>query len=185
MLHLRLLGNYARLMGASFRWYVGAQVVSLAGTTMGYTALFSRRAGAFVSRHQPRRILIGTQALQAVAVASIALIMVATRMTLGYLLPICFLIGSVQTVDVTARQMFMLDLVGDDDLRRGTSRYAAVTGLAKIAGPGLAGLIITTAGETAVFFIDAISFLAVIAVLARLANSSDSKSCISGRRASG
>jgi predicted MFS family arabinose efflux permease len=186
-------------MGASFRWYVGAQVVSLAGTTMGYTALFwlglhvpdggaialaaidavmmapmlvfSRRAGTFVSRHQPRRILIGTQALQAVAVAAIALIMVATRMTLGYLLPICFLIGCVQTVDVTARQMFMLDLVGDDNLRRGTSRYAAATGLAKIAGPSLAGLIIAAAGETAVFFIDAISFLTVIAVLVRLADS--------------
>jgi hypothetical protein len=133
--------------------------------------VFSRRAGTFVASHRPRRILIGTQALQAVAVASIALIMLATPMTLGYLLPICFLIGSVQTVDVTARQMFMLDLVGDDSLRRGTSRYAAVTGLAKIAGPGMAGLIIAAAGERAVFFIDAISFLAVIAVLVRLADS--------------
>jgi hypothetical protein len=199
ILQLRVLRIYAHLMGASYRWYVGAQAVSLAGTTMGYTALFwlglhvpgggatalaaidaimmapmlvfSRRAGTFVSRHQPRRILIGTQALQAVAVVSIALIMLATRMTLGYLLPICFLIGSVQTVDVTARQMFMLDLVGDDNLRRGTSRYAAVTGLAKIAGPGIAGLIIAAAGETAVFFIDAISFLAVITVLVRLADS--------------
>jgi hypothetical protein len=199
ILQLRVLRIYAHLMGASYRWYVGAQAVSLAGTTMGYTALFwlglhvpgggatalaaidaimmapmlvfSRRAGTFVSRHQPRRILIGTQALQAVAVVSIALIMLATQMTLGYLLPICFLIGSVQTVDVTARQMFMLDLVGDDNLRRGTSRYAAVTGLAKIAGPGIAGLIIAAAGETAVFFIDAISFLAVITVLVRLADS--------------
>jgi hypothetical protein len=177
---------------------VGAQVVSLAGTTMGYTALFwlglhvphggaitlaaidavmmapmlilSRRAGEFVSRHQPRRILIGTQALQAAGVASIAVIMLATRMTLGYLLPICFLIGVVQTVDVTARQMFMFDLVGDDSLRRGTSQYAAVTGLAKIGGPGLAGIIIAATGETAVFFVDAVSFLAVIAVLIRLAD---------------
>jgi len=181
---------------------MGAQAVSVAGTMMGYTALFwlglhvphggaitlaaidavmmapmlilSRRAGVFVSRHQPRRVLIGTQALQAAGVTSIAVIMLSTRMTLGYLLPICFLIGVVQTVDVTARQMFMLDLVGDDNLRRGTSQYAVVTGLAKIGGPGLAGIIIAATGETAVFFVDAVSFLAVIAVLARLADLADS-----------
>jgi MFS family permease len=175
---------------------MGAQVVSIAGTMMGYTALFwlglhvphggatalaaidavmmvpmllfSRRAGTIVSRHQPRNILIGTQLLEALGVAAIGLILITTRMTLAYLLPICFLTGCVQCVDVTARQMFMLDLVGEDDLRRGTSRYAAVTGLAKIAGPGIAGLIIAATGETVVFFIDAISFLGVVAVLVGL-----------------
>jgi hypothetical protein len=49
----------------------------------------------------------------------------------------------------------MLDLVGAAELRRGTSLFAAVTGLARIAGPGVAGIIIAASGETAVFFIDA------------------------------
>jgi predicted MFS family arabinose efflux permease len=163
-------------MGYTALFWLGLHVphggaVTLAAidaTMMAPMLIFSRRAGTMVSRHQPRRVLIGTQALQAVAIASIAVIMVATRMTLWYLLPICFLIGIVQTADVTARQMFMLDLVGDSDLRRGTSQYAAVTGLAKIAGPGLAGIIIAATGETAVFVIDAISFLAVVAVLTGL-----------------
>jgi MFS family permease len=183
-------------MSTAFRWYLGAQVVSIAGTMMGYTALFwlglhvphggatalaaieaammvpmllfSRWAGIIVSRHQPRNILIGTQALQAMSAAAIGLILLTSQVTLAYLLPICFLTGCVQCVDVTARQMFMLELVGGDDLRRGTSRYAAITGLAKIAGPGIAGLIIAATGETMVFFVDAISFLAVIAVLAGL-----------------
>jgi hypothetical protein len=183
-------------MSAAFRWYLGAQVVSIAGTMMGYTALFwlglhvphggatalaaieaammvpmllfSRRAATIVSRHQSRNILIGTQALQAISAAAIGVILLTTPMTLAYLLPICFLTGCVQCVDITARQMFMLGLVGDDDLRRGTSRYAAVTGLAKIAGPGIAGLVIAATGETPVFFVDAVSFLVVIAVLAGL-----------------
>jgi len=71
-------------------------------------------------------------------------------------------------VDLPARQTFMLDLVGGAELRRGTSLFATVTGLARIAGPGVAGIIIAASGETAVFFIDAASFLGVIVVLARL-----------------
>jgi MFS family permease len=71
-------------------------------------------------------------------------------------------------VDLPARQTFMLDLTGTAELRRGSSLYAMVTGLARIAGPGVAGIVIAATGETAVFFVDAASFLGVIAVLARL-----------------
>jgi hypothetical protein len=79
-----------------------------------------------------------------------------------------FVIGCVQCVDLPTRQTFMLDLTGRAELRRGTSLFATVTGLAKIAGPGVAGIVIAATGETAVFFLNAASFLAVIAVLARL-----------------
>lgn len=66
--------------------------------------------------------------------------------------------------------MFMLDLTGDAALRRGTSQYQAAIGLARIAGPGVAGLVIAIGSQTAVFFVDAGSFLAVIAVLLWLPN---------------
>src|SRR5439155_22744984 len=78
-------------------------------------------------------------------------------------------IGCVQCVDLPARQTFMLDLTGQAELRRGSSLYAMVTGLARIAGPGVAGIVIAATGETAVFFVDAASFLGVIAVFAWLA----------------
>jgi MFS family permease len=87
-------------------------------------------------------------------------------MTIWYLVPLSFVIGAVQCVDLPARQTFLLDLVGPGELRRGTSLYATVTGLAKIAGPGVAGIVIAVSGETAVFFVDAASFGGVIAVLA-------------------
>ena len=176
-----------------YRWYVAAQVVSLVGTMMGYTAtywlalrighggaavvsavaaaeslpmlVFSRRAGAIVARYRAVRVVIVTQALQAAGSAAIGIALLAGWMSIWYLVPVSFVIGCVQTVDVPARQTFMLDLVGRAELRRRTSLYATITGLAKIAGPGVAGIIIATAGETAVFFADAASFLGVIAVL--------------------
>lgn len=177
-----------------YRWYVTAQVVSIVGTMMGYTALywlalhlahgddaflsavvaaeslpmllFSRRAGTIVGRHRAIRVVTVTQALQAAGSLTIAIPLLAGWMTIWYLVPLSFAIGCIQSVDVPARQTFMLDLVGRAELRRGTSLYATITGLAKIAGPVVAGIIIAAAGETAVFLADAASFLGVIAVLA-------------------
>jgi MFS family permease len=180
-----------------FRWYTGSQAVSIAGTMMTFTALywltlhlargnavvlsilvaaqflpmllFSRRAGAIVSRHQPARVIIATQSALAAGSLALGIPLLAGWMPLWYLWVLSFVVGCVQAVDVPGRQMFMRDLVGDAELRRGSSVYAAATGMAKIAGPGLAGIIIAASGEAAVFLTDAASFTFVIGVLAWLA----------------
>jgi MFS family permease len=182
--------------GRGYRWYLAAQVVSLAGTMMNYTALFwlvlhiryggpaalaavdaaaclpmllfSRRAGTIVARHRAAQVARLTQTLLACASLAIGIPLLAGWMSIWYLVPVAFVTGCVQSVDLPARQTFLMDLVGQDELRRGTSLFATVTGLARIAGPGIAGVVIATTGETAVFFVDAASFLGVIAVLAWL-----------------
>ena len=109
-----------------------------------------------------------TQAMLAAGSLAVGVPLLAGWMRIWYLVPLSFVIGCVQCVDLPARQTFMLDLVGGTELRRGTSLFATATGLARIAGPGVAGIIIAASGETAVFFIDAASFGGVIAVLAWL-----------------
>lgn len=181
---------------AGYRWYLGSQVLSIVGTMMSYTALFwlalhirpggaptlaavdaaqclpmllfSRRAGIIVARHRAARVAMVTQGLEAAGALAIGFPLLAGWMSIWYLVPLCFVIGCVQCVDLPARQTLMLDLTGLGQLRRGSSLYAMVTGLAKIAGPGVAGIIIAASGETAVFFINAASFLGAIAVLSRL-----------------
>jgi MFS family permease len=181
---------------AAYRWYLGAQMLSLFGTMMSYTALFwlalhvphggapalaavdaaqclpmllfSRRAGLGVARHRAARILLVTQSLEAAGALAIGVPLLAGWMTIWYLVLVSFAIGCVLVVDLPARQTLMLDLTGPAELRRGASLFATVTGLARIAGPGVAGLVIAAVGETAVFFFNAASFLAVIAVLSRL-----------------
>jgi MFS family permease len=128
--------------------------------------LFSRRAGRIIARYRAARVAMVTQGLQAAGALAIGVPLLAGWMTIWYLVPLSFVIGAVSCVDLPARQTFMLDLLGPGELRRGTSLYATVTGLAKIAGPGVAGIVIAVSGETAVFFIDAASFGGVIAVLA-------------------
>jgi MFS family permease len=186
-------GSRSTVATARYRWYAGSQAVSIIGTMMTYTALywltlrvthrnavmlatlvaaqflpmllFSRRAGTLVARHPAVRLLMVTQAALAAGSLALGLPLLAGWMAIWYLWAVSFAVGCVQAVDVPGRQMFMLDLVGEAELRRGSSLYATITGLAKIAGPGLAGIIIAAAGEAAVFIIDAGSFLAVIGVL--------------------
>ena len=190
------------LSSARYRWYACSQAVSIAGTMMASTALywaalhvahgsaaelaalvaaqflpmllFGRRAGAIVVRHQATRVVIGTQSAQALGSLALGLPLLAGWMPIWYLWVLSFAVGCVLTVDLPGRQVFMLELVGPDDLRQGSSLYAAITGIAKIVGPGLAGIIIAGVGEALVFFVDASSFLMVIAVLAWLAKSIDS-----------
>jgi MFS family permease len=185
-----------RIASPGYRWYAGSQAISITGTMMTYTALywltlhlargsavalatlvtaqflpmllFSRRAGTILARRRAVRVVMITQAAQAIGSLALGLPLLAGWMTVWYLCALSFAVGCVQAVDVPARQIFMLDLVGDAELRRGSSLYAAITGLAKIAGPGLAGIIIAASGEAAVFLLDAASFLLVIGVLGRL-----------------
>ncbi|MGI9005067.1 MAG: MFS transporter [Streptosporangiaceae bacterium] len=189
----------AGVAGAGFRWYAASQAVSIAGTMMTYTALywltihlargnavvlsvlvaaqflpmllFSRRAGIIVGRHRAVRVILTTQSGLAIGSLALGVPLLAGWMAVWYLWAVSFGVGCIQAVDVPGRQMFMLDLVGDAELRRGSALYAAVTGLAKIAGPAVAGIIIAVSGEAAVFLSDAASFLLVIGVLAWVSRS--------------
>jgi Transmembrane secretion effector len=142
---------------SGYRWYLASQVLSIVGTMMSYTALFwlalhigyggaaalaavdaaqclpmllfSRRAGIIVTRHRAVRMAMMTQGLQAAGALAIGFPLLAGWMTIWYLVPLCFVIGCVQCVDLPARQTLMLDLVGPGELRRGSSLFATVTGL--------------------------------------------------------
>jgi MFS family permease len=131
----------------------------------------SRRAGMIVARNQAVRVVVITQFLQAAGSLAIGVALLVGWISVWYVVLVTFGIGCAVSVDVPARQTLMLNLVGNSELRKGTSLYATITGLSKIIGPGIAGVIIAATGETAVFFIDAASFLGVIVVVAILSKS--------------
>jgi MFS family permease len=127
--------------------------------------IFSRKAGHLMTRHAAARVLVVTQAAQALGALGFGIPLLFGWIAVWYLWLVSFMIGCAVAVDVTARQMFMLDLVGPAELRKGSSLYSTFTGLAKIIGPALAGILIATIGESAAFLANAASFLPVIAVL--------------------
>jgi hypothetical protein len=127
--------------------------------------LFSRQAGVLAARHRPGQVVVLATVGQCAGAVAIGLPLLGGWMTIWYLWLLGLAIGGAQTIGLPAGQMFLLDLVGAGELRRGASVSSLVNGLAKITGPGLAGFMIAAVGTGPVFLADAASFLGVIAVL--------------------
>jgi MFS family permease len=185
-------GGARGVASPEFRWLVAAQAVSMVGNAMTNTAVYwlaihvahghaaglsvlaaaqfapmlllSRRSGELAGRHRPAAVLVVTTIAQAAGSLAIGVPLVAGWMTIWYLWLLGIGIGTAQTLGLPAGQLLTLDLLGRDELRRGASVASMINGLAKIVGPGLAGLLIATAGTGPVFLADAASFAGVIAV---------------------
>ncbi len=82
-----------------------------------------------------------------------------------HVLVLATLLGIVNTIDMPARQAFIIDLVGKEDLMNAIALNSSIFNAARAVGPALAGLLITAAGTAACFFMNGVSFLAVLAGL--------------------
>ncbi len=70
--------------------------------------------------------------------------------------------GTVQTFEMPARQSFLMDIVGRDDLPSAIALNSALVNGARILGPALAGIVVAQAGEGACFSVNTLSYLAII-----------------------
>jgi MFS family permease len=72
------------------------------------------------------------------------------------------LLGLVNAVDMPTRQSFVIEMVGVEDVTNAVGLNSAVFNAARIVGPALGGILIGLVGVTACFFLNGISFIAVI-----------------------
>jgi predicted MFS family arabinose efflux permease len=125
--------------------------------------LFSLFAGIIVEKYPKRKVIMATQATQLV-LAFILFILVFTGMIrYSFVLIIVFLIGTVQSIDNPARQSFVVEMVdGRKNLLNAIALNSAAFNGARLIGPGVAGFLMTGFGPKWCFFINAISFIAVL-----------------------
>jgi predicted MFS family arabinose efflux permease len=86
-------------------------------------------------------------------------------MTIGWLLGLAFIGGVIASIEIPARQAMMIDLVGRDDLPDAIALNSSGFNLARVVGPALAAAVIARLGIAWCFFLNATSFLAVLAGL--------------------
>ncbi|WP_235535906.1 MFS transporter [Nocardioides sp. Root190] len=135
--------------------------------------LLSPYAGVVADRFDKRRLLQVTQtvmALSALVLGVIAALGVAQTWHV-YLLAFVFGLGA--AFDAPARQAFVSELVGADDVVNAVSLNSAAFNTARLVGPGLAGLLIGLGGGGMratgwVILVNAVSYLAVIGQLRRM-----------------
>ncbi len=112
-----------------------------------------------------RKTIIGTQAILMVLALILAVLSLTGVVQVWHILVIAFALGLVNAVDMPTRQAIVMDMVGRDDVANAVGLNSAMFNAARILGPAVAGLVIGATGVTACFFLNGLSFLAVIAGL--------------------
>lgn len=124
--------------------------------------IFSMFAGAIVDRFPKRKVTIITQTCLMACAFILSLLIWLNQAKYAYILIIAGIIGFVQSIDMPARQSMMVELVGREDLLNAIALNSSIFNAARVLGPVAAGLVMGWLGPGAAFFINGVSFIAVI-----------------------
>jgi MFS family permease len=184
---------FSSLRVRNFRLFATGQVVSNTGTWMQRVAqdwlvlqlthgsgtavgiatglqflpllMFSLWGGMIADRYPKRRVLIVTQASMGALALILAVLAVTGVVQPWHVYLLAFGLGMATMVDNPTRQSFAIEMVGRADLQNAIALNSAVFNLARIAGPAVAGIVISLIGTSAAFFLNAASYLTVIVSL--------------------
>ena len=124
-------------------------------------------AGALADIVDRRRLLIVMQVWMGIVATVMGVMTIAGYMTTGRLLSMTFLLGIGSAVSNPVWQAITPELVPSEDLPAALSLGGVAVNIARAIGPAIGGLIIAATGPWVVFFINAVSFLAVFVVVYR------------------
>src|SRR6266481_690741 len=136
----------------------------------GPMLFLSLLAGALADRVRKRRFLMLTQGalmLQALALAALDW---SGQIQYWHVCVLALVYGIANTLDLPARQSFVVELVGKGDLMNAIALNATVFNGARIVGPAVAGLLIAHYGVAPAFLVNGLSFLGVLVALAAIRN---------------
>lgn len=183
---------FTALSHPNFRLYFTGQLVSVSGTWMQVVAqgwlvfhltqselwlgvvacaagvpslLLSPFAGVIVDRLPRRKILIVTQTVQMLLAFILAVLAFTQTVQVWHIVALAFCLGAANMFDAPARQSFIVEMVGREDLPNGIALNSTMVSLARVVGPAAAGLALASWGAGWCFLINGVSFLAVIGSL--------------------
>ena len=121
--------------------------------------------GAIVDRMEPRRLLVSTQILAMLQAFVFWALVYFESIQFWHIITLVLFLGTVNSVNQTARYSLINNLVPRDDLMNAIALNSSVSNLAKILGPSLGGVLISIIGVAGCLFVNAVSFLAIIGTL--------------------
>jgi MFS family permease len=124
--------------------------------------LFSLWGGMVADRYSKRLILVITQALMGGLALILGLLALTGKVQIWHVYALAFGLGMVTVVDNPTRQSFAAEMVGRGGMPNAIALNSAVFNLARIAGPAVAGLVISAAGVPVAFLVNAASYGAVL-----------------------
>jgi len=124
--------------------------------------LFSLFGGVFADRFPKRELVILTQSVAMIQAFLLAALTYLGIVEIWHIIVLSMLLGTVNAFDMPARQSFIVEMVGKDDLLNAIALNSTVFNASRIVGPVGAGILVPILGEAICFFLNGISFLAVL-----------------------
>jgi len=124
--------------------------------------LFAPIGGTFADRHNRHRIVVATQTASMLLAFVLAWLTLSARVQVWHIFVLAALLGMVNAFDIPARQAFLVDMVGKEDMMNAIALNSSMFNGARIIGPAIAGVVVARIGEGWCFFANAVSYVAVI-----------------------
>ena len=180
------------LRSRNFQLFFSGQLISLVGTWMDTIAeawlvyrltgsslllgtvafasqipvfLMAPLGGMAADRWDRRSIVIATQSTSMILALALAILTLTGRIHVWEVIALAALMGVVNAFDIPARQAFLVDMVGREDLMNAIALNSSMFNGARVIGPSIAGILVASYGEGWCFFANAVSYIAVIAGL--------------------
>jgi MFS family permease len=129
------------------------------------TLLFGAFAGTLADRHSRWHMLQITQVLAAVIAIALGVMVVTDTISVWSLFVLAAAFGTVNAFDMPIRSSFVYELVGPDDITSAVGIGSTTNNVARIIGPGAAGVLIAAFGLAVPFLVNGVSFLAITIAL--------------------
>jgi len=182
-------GTFVAMRHRNFQLFFGGQLISNIGTwmqiiaqswvvyqlghsefTLGLVAFASAIpilgimpwAGVVLDRVSRRSVLILTQTGAMLLAFALAALSFTGAVKEWHVVVLAALLGVVNAFDAPARQAFVPDMVGKEDLPNAIALNSMMFNSARVLGPALAGLLLAIIGAAWCFTLNGISYLAVI-----------------------
>jgi MFS family permease len=176
----------------NYQLFFGGQLISLTGTWMQQIAqswlvyrltrssellglvafagqipvlVFAPIGGAVADRGHRHGIVVWTQTLSMLLAFALAALTLTGVVRVWEVFALAALLGVVNAFDMPARQAFIQEMVGRDDLMNAIALNSSLVNGARVLGPAVAGALVAAVGEGWCFFLNGVSFIAVIAGL--------------------
>jgi MFS family permease len=188
----RVTGALPALQSREFRLFWFGQMVSLTGTwvqsvaqqwlvlkltgsafqlglvtTIQFTPLLllALVGGAIADRLPKRDLLLATQVVSALLAAGLGTLVVTGQVQYWQVLAFAGALGTVNAFYVPARQAFVPEIVNEGALLNAVALNSAIFNGARVIGPAVGGILVATVGLSLNFYLNAASYVAVIATL--------------------
>jgi MFS family permease len=163
---ISLIGTWMQTVAQSwlvYRMTNSALLLGIVGFASQIPVFIMAPVGGIVAdRRNRQRVVIGTQTASMILAGILAALTLAHRIQVWQIMVLAAALGVVNAFDIPARQAFLIDMVGREDLMNAIALNSSMFNGARIIGPAVAGILVASIGEGWCFFANAVSYIAVI-----------------------